>query len=162
MNANLKVRSFLEQEILPRSFYREGASVILKMIGTQGTTMMRMYKDAGKYLPGYQCPYTEKEFLESHMEYKQRKTKKSVLVIRVQMPAPEEAGQSRAAYFCYDKNSNMKKYFSSELANSGEYRLFEIFEDGHKHMLDGSEHLFLDEFDCVAAVCLAQASGFAS
>ena len=123
MNAASSVRYRLEQHDLPNLFFRNSASFLLKMMGTQGKAIMDLYRQAEAKNRNYRCPYSEEEFLQSHTVYHDQSD--DALILRIQMPEPEHPALSRAIYLCYAQKSSDQLLFTSEKAEKdGDYELY--------------------------------------
>lgn len=164
MNTVLSVRYDIEQHELPALYYSNRASFLLKMMGAQGDTIMQLYRRAEAQHPDYRCPYSEKEFLESHVVYKPRRRKKAtglarcedVLILRVQLPEPEAPLHSRAVYLCYDQNSSDLLYLVSERTMTGSYVMCARLEDGTHVNYGPAPAEFKDEFDFAAELFMSR------
>ena len=117
MNAASLVRYKLEQHDLPDLFFKNSSSFLLKMMGTQGTAIMDLYRQAEAKNKNYRCPYSEEEFLQSHTVFHDQSD--DTLVLRIQMPEPEQPALSRAIYLCYAQKSSDQLFFTSEKAEKG-------------------------------------------
>lgn len=148
MNTASRIRYNIEQILLPEMFYSNGALMLFKMMGAQGDSIMTLYHQAEQKNSLYKCPYTEKEFLESHMVYHTDDT--SLLLLRIQMPEPEEPLLCRAIYLCFDQESSDTMLFLSEQSLSGDYCLCARPEDGMHVNFGSAPERYTDEFDYTA------------
>ncbi len=157
MNTASRIRYNIEQILLPEMFYSNGALMLFKMMGAQGDAMMTLYRQAEQRNSSYKCPYTEKEFLESHMVYYDDSA--SSLLLRIQMPDPEEPCLCGAIYLCYDQDSSNTMFFLSEKNIGGTYNLCARKEGGTHINFGVSPSHYSDEFDHVAELFFKRAKG---
>lgn len=107
-------RYTVEQHLLPEELYTSGPMLLSKILGDPNPVMQQFYARAG-------VESIRDSFAETHRVY--YKDKASILVIRVEMPTPKEALRCRAVYLCYCDRNGENLYFTSELAETGQYFL---------------------------------------
>ncbi len=127
MDALEQVRYAVEQYALPALLYSSGPMLLLRMMGTQGAEMIKIYNSFGEKAEGFSCPYAEADFTETHTVFDREDD--SVLVIRIEMPQPEQVLQSRAVYLCYGQKGGDNLYVTSELNTDGGFFLCGRLED---------------------------------
>ena len=150
MDALEQVRYAVEQYALPALLYSSGPMLLLRMMGTQGAEMIKIYNSFGEKADGFSCPYTEADFTETHTVFDREDD--SVLVIRIGMPQPERALQSRAVYLCYGRKGGDNLYVTSELNVDGGFFLCGRLEgEVHVNFGDAPEKA-KEELDRVAAL----------
>lgn len=133
----------VEQYLLPNELYTSGPMLLYRVMGDVNSVMERFYMEADAEYPGT-------VFDEAHRVY--YRDDASVLIIRIGMPVPKGALLSRAVYLCYSSKNGENLYFTSELAQSGQYFLC-CRPDSEKvrHMLcDDAPEDTAQEFDMVA------------
>ena len=133
----------VEQYLLPNELYTSSPMLLYRVMGDVNSFMERLYAEAEAEYPGA-------VFDEVHRVYYRDDV--SVLIIRIGMPAPEDALLSRAVYLCYSSKNGENLYFTSELAKTGQYYLC-CRPDSEKirHMLcDDAPEDAAQEFDMVA------------
>ena len=155
MQTDYSSRYECEHVLLPGQFYQNGAAAILHLMGTQGATLMRLYHQLEKEHRGYVCPYTEKDFQESHMLYHCEDD--SALVMRIQMPTPEVSPLCRAIYLCLAKDSPRQMYFSSELMSDNNFALCSWTPEKTHLNYGRAPETYSDEFDRVAQIFFSTA-----
>ena len=107
-------RYVVEQYLLPDELYTSGPMLLLRAMGDVNSVMERFYIEADAEYPGA-------VFDEAHRVY--YRDDASVLIIRIGMPAPKGALLSRAVYLCYSSKNSENLYFTSELAETGQFFL---------------------------------------
>lgn len=107
-------RYVVEQHLIPDELYSSGPNLLYKALGDVNSLMLLFYKKAGD-------SSETRRFEQTHKIY--YRDRASVLVIRIQMPAPEKALQSRAIYLCYCDRNGENLYFTSELNQAGGFFL---------------------------------------
>lgn len=121
------VRYLVEHVALRNALFSAGPRLILELMGVPGPAMVSLYNTLGKNEPEYECPYAEDSFTEVHAVFD--KDNDSVLVIRIGMPAPEEALNCRAVYLCYGRLGGSNFYATSELTSDNTFFLCGWGED---------------------------------
>lgn len=109
-------RYVVERYLLPDELYTSGPMLLSRILGDANPVMQRLYAEAGE-------ESIRDSFAETHRVYYREKDKASILVIRVAMPTPQTPLQSRAVYLCYCDRNGENLYFTSELAQTGQYFL---------------------------------------
>ena len=108
-------RYVVEQHLLPSRLYESGPFLLNRLLKGVGAVMEQMYFEAGAEFPN------SKDFTESCRVF--CKDDISVLILRIGMPEPKGVPLSRAVYLCYCSKNGEDLYFTSELAESGQYLL---------------------------------------
>ena len=96
----------------------------------------------------YHCPYSEAEFLESHTVYHAKDGE--TLVLRVQMPEPEDELLCRAVYLCFAQDSSDLLFFTSEKTKGSTYNLCARAKNGMHLCFGDAPERIQDEFDLAA------------
>ena len=108
-------RYLVEQHLLPSRLYESGPFLLNQLLKGVGSAMEQLYFEVGARSP------EQTEFTELYRVFCKGDT--SVFVYRIGMPAPKGALLSRAAYLCYCSKNGDDLYFTSELAENGQYLL---------------------------------------
>ena len=148
MNTASSIRYKLEQRELPKLYYTDRAGFLFKMIGSQGSTIMDLYHREEAANQDYHCPYSEAEFLESHTVYHAKDGE--TLVLRVQMPEPEDELLCRAVYLCFAQDSSDLLFFTSEKTKGSTYNLCARAKNGMHLCFGDAPERIQDEFDLAA------------
>ena len=145
MKLDFQVRYFLEHKALPQALWNNREQLLLSLLRENQKAMMEFYKRAETANPLYQCHYTPEQFSMSYREY--IKQKRSVFIMRIGMPAPEQSPLCRAVYFCFVGDGCEDAYFTSELTPDGQYFICAWTKDD-VHLNYGKEPV--EDFDRVA------------
>ena len=145
MKLDFQVRYFLEHKALPQALWNNREQLLLSLLRENQKAMMEFYKRAETANPLYQCHYTPEQFSMSYREY--IKQKRSVFIMRIGMPAPEQSPLCRAVYFCFAGDDCEDAYFTSELTPAGQFYLC-AWADNDVHMNYGDETA--EDFDRIA------------
>ena len=132
---NRSIRYIVEHLELPHEFYDAGPMLLYHTLGKPGEVISSIYNEleiAGE-IPG--CPYLPEEFSETHRVYVHDQD--SVLVIRIEMPAPTEVRTCRAIYLCYGQFGGYHMYFTSELNSEGKFFLCG-WDENYRHVNFGT------------------------
>ena len=121
MSIETKVRYCLEHKTLPEALWQNRAQLLLSFLQGKEQVMVELYKQAEKANPEYACPYSAEQFTVCFREYVEDNG--SVLILKVEMPAPESSPLCRAIYICFAGDQHEDFYFTSELASTGQYYL---------------------------------------
>lgn len=105
MALEYKTRYFLEHKALPQALRTSRAQLLATLLRGKGEAMMGFYTKAEKANPTYHCPYTAEQFSTSYREYINQN--RSVFIMRIGMPEPEQSPLCRAVYIRYDSNSRI-------------------------------------------------------
>ena len=127
MKLKTNPRCAVEQRLLPEALYSSGPMLLSRIIGDPNPVMQSVYLEAGG--EATDC------FSETHKVF--YLDFGSVLVIRIEMPAPACPGECRAAYLCYCDRNGENLYFTSEKDSTGAFMLCCIPEGAIKHILCG-------------------------
>ena len=135
-------RLHVEQHLIPAALYSDGPMLLYRLMGDATAEIRKFYSQAG-------IENLDLFVQENHRVYYREDT--SVLVIRIGMPDPEDVLQSRAVYLCYCSKNGDNLYFSSELAEEGNYLLCCKPDSKIFHMICGdAPDDTQKEFDMVA------------
>ena len=130
MQDNNLFRYSLEQKILPNSFYAGKEDFLYSILEKNG----KFFSDIiTLFAPPESTIYNEKDFevTAKHLSYREDdEVKKKLYLVIVDMPQPEEVLWCRRLYFCYEENSKSAKYYTSELALSGDYLICSVNKNG--------------------------------
>ena len=137
-----KSRYEVEQHLLPQELYTSGPRLLSRLLHDANGVMHDLYAAAGI----------------SDLDYVFRETYKvctkdfgSVLIVRIEMPEPQDCGLCRAVYLCYCDRDGDNLYFTSELANNGKYALYCRQETGRQLCSAEAPDDLAEELDLVAA-----------
>ena len=150
MKIDQAVRYYIEQSLLPTQLYSDGPAFISKFMEKLNRAIYQCYSEADAVVPGYTCPYTQKDFDVQYREYIAEKV--SYLVVRVEMPAPENPLFCRAVYMCYSNYGSGELYFTSELNADGGFYLCAISEEGQRVNFGPSPIDSQEEFNYVSSL----------
>ena len=145
MDLNFHVRYFMEHNALPSALYNEGARLLSSFMMTGGKTMTGFYEKAASANPSYCCPYDVADFNVNFRTY--IRNEDTCMVLRVEMPEPEQALLCRAVYLCYGTKGGYELYVTSELAEDGSYYLCAWSSQGAHHNFGDAPADPSDEMD---------------
>lgn len=140
-----KMRYFLEHKALPQALRVSRAQLLASLLRGSGQTMRDFYAKAEKANPSYRCPYTPEQFSTSYREYINQD--RSVFIMRIGMPEPEQSPLCRAVYICFGGEGCEDAYFTSELTPDDQYFLC-AWADNDVHLNFGKKPV--EDFDRVA------------
>ena len=115
------IRYLVEHRALPHQFYESGPMLLYNVLGNPGDILTAIYNAVVVDGESKACPYLPEEFSETHRVYV--RDHDSVLVVRIEMPAPTEKTTCRAVYLCYGQYGGYHMYFTSELSSKGRFCL---------------------------------------
>lgn len=145
MTLEYGIRYYLEHKALPQALRESRAQLLASLLRGSGQAMRDFYARAETSNPSYRCPYTPEQFSTSYREYVNQK--RSVFIMRIGQPAPEQSPLCRAIYICFAGDGCEDAYFTSELAPDGRYFLC-AWGDNDVHINYGEE--LVESFDRVA------------
>ena len=119
MAREFNIRYFLEHKALPNALYNEGARLIRHFLIEQGGYMLKQYNRFTGITPKYKCPYTDEDFKVNFRSY--IRDQEMCMVLRLEMPEPEQPLLCRAIYLCYGTKGGYELYVTSEFAEDGNY-----------------------------------------
>lgn len=99
MNLEYYARYYVEHKALPRALYTEGVRMLRSFMLEGRDAMLGFYDRIGAINPMYKCPYNRADFDVNFRTYV--RGEESCVVLRVEMPQPEEPLLCRAIYLCY-------------------------------------------------------------
>ena len=73
-----------------------------------------------------------------------------MLIVRIEMPEPQNCGLCRAVYLCYRDRNGDNLYFTSELTDKGKYALYCRQETGRQLCCDDAPDDLAEELDLLA------------
>ena len=115
MKPQTNKRYVVEQYLLPDRLYTSGPLLLNQLLKGADPVMEQLYFEAGAEYSAKSC------FTETYRVFCRDDT--SLFVLRIGMPAPDGALLSRAVYLCYCSKNGDDLYFTSELAENGQYLL---------------------------------------
>ncbi|MBR3966425.1 MAG: hypothetical protein IKJ91_05045 [Clostridia bacterium] len=145
MSLEYEMRYFLEHKALPKALHESRAQLMASLLRGKGQAMIEFYKKAERANPKYHCPYTLEQFSMSYREYINQN--RSVFIMRIGMPEPEQSPLCRAVYICFAGDGCEDAYFTSELAPNNKFFLC-AWADNNVHLNYGNEAV--ENFDRVA------------
>ena len=92
--------------------------IYTEIIRSPGTVLERMYAEAANAC-GEQLSFDSNSVSVTNQEF--HKEQDSILVIRIEMPAPSSVLDCRAIYLCHSQRGGHNMLFSSELGSDGQY-----------------------------------------
>ena len=113
-------RYMVEYMLLPAALYNAGSALLSEIIRSPGTVLERMYAEAASVC-GEQLSFDSNSVSVTSQEF--HKEQDSILVIRIEMPAPSSVLDCRAIYLCHSQRGGHNMLFSSELGSDGQYYL---------------------------------------
>lgn len=119
MALEFEARYFLEHKALPNALYNEGARLIRSFLIDRGAYMLKQYNRLTEITPEYECPYTDEDFKVNFRSY--IRDQEMCMVLRLEMPEPEQPLLCRAVYLCYGTKGGYELYVTSEFAEDGNY-----------------------------------------
>ena len=114
------IRHIVEHMLLPAALYNTGSALLSEIIRSPGTVLERMYAEAANAC-GEQLSFDSNSVSVTNQEF--HKEQDSILVIRIEMPAPSSVLDCRAIYLCHSQRGGHNILFSSELGSDGRYYL---------------------------------------
>ena len=145
MALEYEMRYFLEHKALPQALRYSRAQLLASLLSGRGQAMIDFYAKAESANPSYRCPYAPEQFSTSYREYINQN--RSVFIMRIGMPEPEQSPLCRAVYVCFAGDGCEDAYFTSELTPDGRYFLC-AWGDNDIHMNYGEETA--ESFDRIA------------
>ena len=139
-----EIRSQLEKNALPKLLFDRRAQLMAALFQRKRYFLMDYYKQAALRCSDYSCPYEADEFSFSFHEFKEES--RSVLIVRIGMPAPDEPHQCGSVYLCFGNEYCGDLYVISELNDAGTRTLRAMMADGEYTELPDST---ADELDRV-------------
>lgn len=128
MTVASEIRSQLEKNALPKLLFDRRAQLMAALFQRKRYFLMDYYKQATSRCSNYSCPYEADDFSFSFHEFKEES--RSVLIVRLGMPAPDESYQCGAVYLCFGNEHCGDLYVISELNDSGAQTLRAMQADG--------------------------------
>ena len=148
MALKFEARYFLEHKALPKALYNEGASMLRSFLVERENFMMKQYDRLASFSAEYDCPYCNKDFEVNFRTYV--RDQETCMVLRVEMPEPEQPLLCRAVYLCYGTKGGYKLYVTSELAEDGNYYICAWNEAAHHFNFGAAPADPSDEMDMAA------------
>ena len=115
MKPQTNKRYVVEQYLLPDRLYTSGPLLLNQLLNGVDSVMEQLYYEAGAEHPA------QNDFTETYRVFCRGDT--SLLVLRIGMPESDGELLSRAVYLCYCSKNGDELYFTSELAENGQYLL---------------------------------------
>ena len=119
MALEFEARYFLEHKALPNTLYNEGARLLHFFLIEKEQFMLKQYERLHAISPEYICPYVASDFEVSFRTY--IREQETCMILRIEMPSPEQPLLCRAVYLCYGTKGGYELYVTSELAEDGNY-----------------------------------------
>lgn len=113
-------RYMIEHMLLPAALHDTGSALLSEIISAPGIVLERMYAEAASAC-GEQLSFDSNSVSVTSQEF--HKEQDSILVIRIEMPAPNSVLDCRAIYLCHSQKGSNNMLFSSELGSDGRYYL---------------------------------------
>ena len=144
-----QIRKKVEQEILPNFLYSQKSALFASILDKQGKFFSDIYNCM--FLdPTGESEYKQDEFSVEIKSFAHQNTCFYVLIVG--MPEAANTSICRRVYLCYDRESELAMYFTSEFTEDG-FKLCGIDEDGqHLNYGDGSDEVMRELADVVRAV----------
>lgn len=144
-----EIRKKVEQEILPDFLHSQKSALFASILDKQGKFFSDIY-NCMFFDPTGQSEYKSNEFTVEIKSFAHQDTCFYILIVG--MPKAEEVSLCRRVYFCYDRESEITMYFTSEKAESG-FKLCGINCDGERLSYgNGSDEVMRELADVVRAV----------
>ena len=150
MTLEYHARYFVEHKGLPHAFYTEGCRLLSLLLAKEGQALRDYYTKLEGANPDYLCPYDADDFEVNYRTYIQDRD--SCLVVRVEMPEPEDVRLCRAVFFVYGDHGSVELYFTSEFTEEGTYFLCAWDEEGAHFNFGDAPCDDSDEMDKVASL----------
>lgn len=119
MNLDYYARYYVEHKALPRALYTEGVRLLRSFMLEGQDAILGYYNKVSNINQMYKCPYNRADFDVNFRTYV--RGEESCVVLRVEMPQPEEPLLCRAIYLCYGTRGGYELYVTSELTEMGSY-----------------------------------------
>ena len=127
MDLEFHIRYFIEHKALPSNLYSEGARLLSRFMISGKNAVLDYYKKADA-TTSYDCPFSLGDFDVNFRTY--IRDDDSCMVLRIEMPEPEQPLLCRAVYLCYGTRGGYELYVTSELAEDGSYYICAWMERG--------------------------------
>lgn len=106
----------LEHAMIPKSFYKANSDFLNSVLDKGGKFFSDIYL---VYSPSMEIVYTEKDFKISQKRV--MNDDKMLYFVIADMPKPDFPLLCRRVYFCCDVESDIVRYYTSELMENGSY-----------------------------------------
>lgn len=113
-------RYMVEHMLLPAALHDTGSALLSEIISAPGIVLERMYAEAASAC-GEQLSFDSNSVSVTNQKF--HKEQDSILVIRMEMLAPNSVLDCRSIYLCHSQRGGHNMLFSSELGSGGQYYL---------------------------------------
>lgn len=147
MDLDFHIRYFIEHKALPSNLYSEGARLLSRFMISGKNAVLDYYKKADA-TTSYDCLFTLDDFDVNFRTY--IRDDDSCMVLRIEMPEPEQPLLCRSVYLCYGTRGGYELYVTSELAEDGSYYICAWTERGQHFNFGDAPADPSDEMDMAA------------
>ena len=116
MNSFQLFRYNLEHDMMPKTYYKSSSSLLNSILDKGEKFFSDLYL---VYSPSVEIVYTESDFKVSQKRV--MNDDKMLYFVIIDMPKPDYPLLCRRVYFCCDVESDIVRYYTSELSEDGCY-----------------------------------------